>query len=92
MKDGVALRFGGERGVGTGRGDVEVRADDEAELPQVGAQYRGRLLGGSLADPGVLDLAGPAQLDLAGLPARCGPTRPPRTGPPASGGPGARSG
>ena len=40
----MARRLGHEGRVGTGRGHVEVRACDELELPQVGAQDRNCLI------------------------------------------------
>jgi hypothetical protein len=64
----VAGRFGGDGDVGTGGGHVEVWADDEPELPQVGPQYRYGLVGGGFPDLGALHRAESAQFDL---PAAC---------------------
>ena len=62
----MAWRLGSERGVGTGGRHVEVRTDDEPELPQVAPQHRGCLPGGGLADLNALCRACPAQLGFTG--------------------------
>ena len=46
----MARRLGHEGRVGTGLGHVEVRAHDELQLPQVGAQDRDCFLGGGFPE------------------------------------------
>jgi hypothetical protein len=65
QEDGVAWCFGRERGIGTGEGHVEVRADEELELPQVGTQGRHRLVGGGFPGQVAFGRVCPAQFDLA---------------------------